>query len=228
MMQLSTWSPTPRRLVPPPLWLVSDGTSTVGPVNMGRLVTGVVRGYVDTDHWVRDVNAKRWRGVGEVREVRALRQQPSRQLGVLEALLRLTDDTREALRLGLEIAMLKTGATAGLAHCFEDPMKAPVTRWVAGLGQANQLGAPLPEGDALARVARARCVAVGEPQSDRAFAAAAQRLGATSQEVRGVAMVPVIHPRGIVGMLELGRSGHPFRAQDAIVLREVARAATPK
>jgi hypothetical protein len=191
-------------------------------------VKGVVQGYVDSEHWVRDVNATRWRSVGEVREVRALKQPPSRQLGVLEALLRLTDDTREAMRLGLEIAMLKTGATSGLAHCFEDPIKAPITRWVAGTGLMDQMGAPLPESDPLTRVARARCVAVGEPRTDRAFAAAAFRLGAIDHEVRGVAMVPIVHPRGIVGMLELGRSGHPFRAQDAIVLREVARAATPK
>lgn len=227
-MFLSTWSPVPQKLRPPPLWLISDGANTVGPINTGGLVSGVGRGIVEEDHWVRDVKGARWRTVAEVREVRALKTPASRQLQVLEALLRLTDDVPESLRLGLEIAMLKTGASAGLVHLFEHPTKPPVTRFVAGGGRAEQMGAPLSDADGLARVARARCVTVGEPRTDRAFAEAAARLGAAKHDVRGVAMVPIVHPRGIVGMIEIARGAHPFRAKDAIVLREVARAAAPK
>ncbi len=225
-MELSMWTPGRRGVRPPPLWLVSDGSYTVGPVNTTRLVRGVVRGKVEDDWWVRDQGGVRWRSVAEVREVRALHGKPEHSLATLEVLLRLTDDVQEAMRLGLEIAMRRTGAAAGLAHAFEDPMRAPVTRAVFGLGRKEQEGAPLPENDALARVARARCIALGEPRSDRAFAAAALRLGSAHHDLRGIAMIPIAFPRGVVGMLELARSQHPFRASDAVVLREVARAIT--
>lgn len=227
-MLLSTWSPTPQRLRPPPLWLVSSGFHTLGTVSTKKLVRGVAVGAFDRNHWVRDVRAIRWRNVAEVREVRAMRTPVPHRRAVLESLLRLTDDMSEAMRLALDLAMLRTGATAGMVHCFDEPLRAPVTRWVSGMGPVEQIGARLNENDGLTRVARARCVAVGAPHSDRAFEAAAFRLGSDRHEVRGVAMVPIVHPRGLVGMMELARSEHPFRASDAIVLREVAREASPK
>lgn len=226
-MLLSTWSPTPQRLRPPPLWLVSSGFHTLGTVSTIKLVRGVAAGAIEPYHWVRDVRAMRWRNVGEVREVRAMKTPIPQSRAVLESLLKLSDDTSEALRLALDLAMLRTGATAGLVHCFDEPLRAPVTRWVGGQGPVELIGARLSEMDGLARVARARCVALGEPHSDRAFGAAAMRLGSDRHEVRGVAMVPIVHPRGLVGMIELARSEHPFRASDAVVLREVARAAVP-
>lgn len=231
-MELATWSPTPKRPLPPPLWLVTDGDATVGPVPTTLLVRGVIAGRVPDTCYVRDTKTQAWRPVHAVREVRAATDDLYRRpkgtadaddISSLEALLELTEDRQEALLLGLQIAARRMRATFGLAHGFDDLRKPPVTRFVHGAGTDGRLGEPLPDGDGLLHVARARCIALGEPRSSHEFRDAAARLGGGDREIRGVAMVPIVKRHALVGMIELGRADHPFRAADAVVLREVVR-----
>jgi hypothetical protein len=84
----------------------------------------------------------------------------------------------------------------------------------------------------LAHVARIQKVALGAARDHVAFRAAAWRLGGRSAAVDGVAMVPIVTPRGTMAMIELGRSDREFRLADGRVLRDVAatvsRALTPR
>ena len=115
-MELSTWSPTGKRPKPPPLWLVTNGDVTVGPINTTLLVRGVVDGRIWDGFYVRDTRTQAWRPVHEVREVRSVNERlyrrhlplAPRDANSLEALMMLTEDPREVLSLfyldGLSLA----------------------------------------------------------------------------------------------------------------------------
>ncbi len=229
-------STTPRASQPPPLWLVTNGDVTVGPINTGHLVQGVAAGKVRPQHYVRDTRNQAWRPVISVREVRALDDQLFKnrehgngqvdELATLSTLIGLSESTRETMLLGLHLAMKRTRSTSGLVHCFDDADKAPVTR--VGEGVEDGIGRRLSDGDPLTRAARAQHIGLGDPRLDSDFRAAATRLGGDVDAVSGVAMVPLIGERGVVAMMELGRADHPFRMTDAVVLREVMKVVTSR
>ncbi len=213
--------------LPPPLWLVSSGLRTVGPVSTNNLVRSAKVTGVPDDLWARDVKAPRWRTLTEIREIRAIGGASDRNASVeierLSTLLRLSDDADESLDLALRLAARKLGAGFGFLHRFEAGEHVPVTRFALGRGTEDQLGAKVPGNDWLAHVARTRNLALGSTASHFAFRDAAARLGGRSAAIAGVAMVPIALPRGDLAMLELGREDHGFRAADAGVLRELAR-----
>lgn len=60
---------------PPPLWFVSNGDLTVGPVRTDLLVRGVRFGRVPDDVWVRELHWQAWRALWQIREVVALRRE---------------------------------------------------------------------------------------------------------------------------------------------------------
>ncbi len=229
-MEISTWAKTRAIPRPPPLWLVTDGDVTVGPVNTTLLVRGVLEGSVWDGFYVRDTRGPAWRAVHTVREVRAMNQliyrkkKPALPHGqaTLETLLGLSDDPREIMRIGLELAATRLSADFGLLHCFDDPRKPPVTRFEIGQGPSSRIGDRLTSNDPTARIAKARCLALGEPRGTAELRLAARRLGGDFERVRGVAVAPLAASRGVVGMIELGRADHVFRATDGIILREVA------
>lgn len=224
-MQLATYRPNARR-TPPPLWLVTNGDVTVGPVNTELLVRGVRVGRIRESCYVRDSRTQAWRPVTEVREVRAALDATLTPQAVevhgLETLLRLATEEEEAIHLALEVATRKTHAAAGIAHMFDDPTRPPVTRFAFGQ-TAARLDRELAVDDPVTLLARNRRLAVGDAASGRPFALTASRLWGTPAGARGVAMVPIFGRRGIAGMLELGKTDHPFRTADAVVLHEVAR-----
>lgn len=229
-MQLETWVPPGDRPKPPPLWLVSDGFRTRGPLSTTLLLRSAERG-LSRQCYVRNVRTPAWRPLGLLREVRAAdesgferqrRLDSMRDLLGLEALLRMSDAPREALSLGLDVAARRLGADFGFIHCFERGRATPVTRYAFGTGARGRLGAPLLPNDTLLAVARTRRMAIGDARTQHAFRVAGSRLGGRSAEVLGVAMIPIGDDRGPVAMLELGRSDHPFRAADAQALRAVA------
>jgi hypothetical protein len=225
-MQLATFRPNARR-TPPPLWLVTNGDVTVGPVNTEVLVRGVRHGKIRESCYVRDTRTQAWRPVTEVREVRALIEAStstrSQELEGLETLMRLATEEEEAIHLALEVATRRTHAVAGLAHFFEDPMRPPVTRFARGETSPANLGARLLPDDPVTLLARNKRIAMGDVSSGKPFALTATRLWGDASDARGVAMVPIFGSRGIAGMLELGKTDHPFRTADAIILNEVAR-----
>lgn len=230
-------SGTPRATQPPPLWLVTNGDVTVGPVNTRHLVMGVTAGKVRQSCYVRDTRNQRWRPVISVREVRALEDSLpylARMRGTasealaLETLICLSESTRETMLLGLHLAMRRTRSSTGLVHCFDDAGKAPITRVGEGSAFADNVGRRLAESDPMTRIATARNIALGEPRVDPDFRAAANRLGGDVDAVSGIAMVPLVGERGVIAMMELGRVDHPFRMTDAVVLREVMKLVTSR
>jgi hypothetical protein len=229
-MDLRTWMPDGARPVPPPLWFMSDGTRTHGPLTTTSLVQGAAAG-LPREHHVRISTSPAWRRLASLREVKAAdessferkrRLEGMRDLLGVEALLRLADRPNDALDLGLVVAARRLGADFGFVHAFEAGRVAPRTAFAFGRGADGRLGAPLLANDTLACVARAGCLAIGDARAHHAYRVAASRLGGRSGEVLGVAMVPISSEAGVLAMLELGRMGHPFRRSDARALRAVA------
>lgn len=228
-MDLPIWS-VDARPRPPPLWLVSNGFRTVGPVRTAALGRSASRGELPDEGWARISKTPMWRDLGAVREVRAARDEAHRrgprdvdvECAALEALIRLADEAGDALSLGLRLAARKLGADRGLVHTFTGDHHAPRTSLGLHREERERVGARLPEGDVLAHVARIQRLALGDVDKHRAFRSAAERLSVDDGEVRGVAMVPIVGPRGPIAMIELGRSDRPFRVSDAEPLRSVA------
>lgn len=216
-------------LRPPPLWVVSDGERTVGPVSTTLLVKGVGEGRVPAECYVRAQRALIWRPVGEVREVRAYetmlyrraQRAPVTRASALGALIDLCESTRETLGLGLELAAERTGASVGLLHLFVADKPAE-TRHATGAFDPDCFGRPLAAEEPTARMAGAGCIALGDPRRDPELALVGKRLGAATDVLAGVAVVPILGERGPIALMELGRTDHGFRATDAVVLREVA------
>ncbi len=235
-MHLRTWTPPGDRPKPPPLWLVSNGFRTEGPLSTTSLVRSAQRG-LSRQSWVRHDKTPAWRPLTELREVRvadesaferARRLERMRPLLAVEALLRLSEGSHEPLALGLSVAAGRLGADFGFVHAFETDRETPVTRHALGRGASGRIGAPLLPNDLMLAVARTGRIALGDVRTHHAFRVAASRLGGRSGEVLGVAMVPIFAGGRAVAMLELGRIDHAFRAADgsalgAIVDRIAAR-----
>ena len=219
----------------PPLWYVTDGDVTVGPLRTDLLLRGVRAGRIPDDCRVREARWAAWRRLEQVREIRAVyRSQEvasaARQWDVLEhatgvhRLLVCAQDAREVLLFGLHAAALRTGAEFGLVHRVMDALAPPVTAFVHGPGLTHLLGVELSATDLMLGAARGRRSVIGDPNSTSVHRAAAQRLAGTACLLKGVAMAP-IHRRGeFIAFLELGRCDHPFRSEDEATLREVAGA----
>jgi GAF domain-containing protein len=219
----------------PPLWYVTDGDTTVGPLRTDLLVRGVRAGRIPDDCQVREVRWEAWRRLEQVREIRAVyRSQEvasaARQWDVLEhatgvhRLLACALDAREVLLFGLHAAALRTGAQFGLVHRMIDALLPPVTTFVHGPGLTHRLGCELPATDLMLGAARGRRSVVGDPNATSVHRAAAERLAGSPNLLKGIAMSP-IHRRGeLIGFFELGRSDHPFRTEDEATLRDVAAA----
>jgi hypothetical protein len=228
-MQLPTWIPEGHRPKLPPLWIVSRGDKTAGPVSTPNLVRSIALGRVPDDCIAKPNRYSAWRTLEHIREVRAALSPMSRakpagdvEADGLGALLRLADTREEAFDLALRFTAKKLGADFGHVHCFEGGHHVPVTRHAVGHDADFRLGAPLLENDYLAHVARTQQVALGAARDHLAYRAAAWRLGGRVAEVDGVAMVPIVNRRGTMAMIELGRVDRPFRTSDGVVLREVA------
>ncbi|MFO0617877.1 MAG: hypothetical protein U0414_35125 [Polyangiaceae bacterium] len=225
-----TWVPMGARPVAPPLWLVSEGGRTAGPLSTEHLVEHARHGLSRSVH-ARPRARAAWRRLGELREVRLLDEtafERSKRLGATrslaeEALLRLSDDPKETLALGLRVAAQRLGAEFGFVHRFEPDRATPVTRIAWGTGAAGRIGAPVLERDELAKAARARLLAVGDAREHHAFHVAASRLGGSAGEVIGVAMAPVFVGARIAAMIEIGRTERAFRASDARALGAILR-----
>jgi hypothetical protein len=227
-MDVATWSFGPRRVTPPPLWMLTDGRQVVGPLSTTVLVDGVKAGRVPDTCGARPSTSAKWRALDRIREVRAVRDSLFRRrrprnlaLDSSQALLAISSG-EETLEAGLRAAALELSAELGFVHVF-DPNGRAVTRHAFGPGARGRVGCPLLEADILSHVARAHAMAVGDVDAHHAFRVAASRLGGRSAEVRGVAMVPILAGANVVAMLELGRSERSFRAADASKLRAIGK-----
>ncbi|MEB2311231.1 MAG: hypothetical protein OZ921_03135 [Sorangiineae bacterium] len=220
---------------PPPLWFVSNGETTVGPVRTDLLLRGVFHGRVPDDCWVRELTWGSWRALGEIREVAALRRAQGFGGGVQNALerpgvkaaglIRHGRDTGEVLLFALHAAVAATGAEVGFAHRLASPWESPITRAAHGDGTHGLLGARIAPSDLALGAARARRIVLGAPDSTGVHRAVAARLTGGVRELSGVAMLPILRERELLAFIELGRRGHGFRRHDVDALELVGQVA---
>jgi len=222
----------PRR--PPPLWFVTNGETTVGPVRTDLLQRGIRHGRIPEDCRVRELTWRTWRRLDQVREVCAVLRELTlaggfrdrEQIVAREELVQRLDrasDASEVLAFALGECCSRTGASFGLVHRSWTGRAEPITGVVRGLGMTARLGRGIAEDDESLALARVGGLVVGPPAGGRVERAIAQRLGAPI-DLAGVAMVPLMAGPHLFGVIELGRVGHAFRQSDGRVLSEVADA----
>lgn len=230
---LSTLESKPK---PPPLWFVSDGDLTVGPVKTDLLVRGVRFGRIPDGVWVRELHWKSWRALWQVREVAAVQRElaqvgamdfevgvrEQREAALTSSLLSAAQDPAEVLHFGLRAACAATRSSFGLLHRFEGPFGRATTQVVYGEGTLGLLGLPLALNDAVASAARGRMLLIGGSDSSQVHQRVALRLGGGLRRFAGVAMVPLHAGGEAIGFYEVGRVDHPYRHVDSLALASVA------
>ncbi|HEY6077831.1 MAG TPA: hypothetical protein VIW29_03470 [Polyangiaceae bacterium] len=207
-------------------WLVTNGDTTVGPVHTELLLRGYMGGRIPDHCHVREVGWSSWRPLDAIRELgtlkRRLRRDGERPLDLRDACQRLpkATDVGELLTLALHWAVEALDATAGLVHRYRAPLSRPVISAVCGV-TPECLGEVLPTTDPSYQLALRGRGLCGSPGAGLAERLIAERLRSVLP-LASVAMTPVIAAGRLVALLELGRTGHPFRADDAANLAEFA------
>lgn len=220
---------------PPPLWFVSNGELTVGPVRTHLLQRGVWFQRIPEDCWVRELTWKSWRRLDEIREVRTVLRamttgaswtadprETEREARVQR--FRRGSDTAEMLSFALHECVEQTGASFGLLHRPWGSSAHPVTTAVRGIGMTVRLGKSVPPSDPVVALARVGGVVVSPPNAGAVERSIAERFGSPA-DLSGVAMVPVSVGRSLVAVIELGRVGHSFRSADVGIISDIAEAA---
>jgi hypothetical protein len=219
-MQLHQVSNTVFLPQPPPLWYVTDGERSVGPVVTGMLTRGVERGQIPDYCHVRVLRGQ-WRTLSTVREIAAINSKvghlptlSSREIfvEVLQQVGRIKDDDEFLYDLA-QIALTTTSAESAMVHCLERSTRAMVTRCVVGPMPSDRLGRPLPERDLVLQSARLGKPVFGPPYGPTEDALA-MRFAASRGGAGAVAMIPISVGGVVTTMLELSRPGHAFRRTD--------------
>ena len=202
---------------PPPIWYVTNGEVTVGPVLTSLLMRGVDQGKVPESCRVSP-DCGRWRGLDAVREIAARKRPATNGMEALEAFQELERararlrDEEELAHQVTRLAMLVTRAESGMLH-LRTSARSFATRAVLGPMPAASLNETLPETDLLVRSARLGRPVFGPPYGP-AEDALALRFAASAGGVGGAAMLPIFTGSSLVAMLELSRPGHAFRRGD--------------
>ncbi len=224
---------------PPPLWYVTNGETTVGPVRSELLVRGVWHDRIPEDCHVRESRWKSWRCLSEIREVAAVKRakrhgfdaprlrRPVLTFDRFHARFRHASDASEVLLLLLAEAMDRTRASYGMIHRARERFGAPVISYARGPGMSEMLGQTVETNDASLAVARMGKIVYGPPAHGFVERTIALRIGAPRQ-LSGVAMIPVTTAQHLLAVMELGRRDHSFRVQDAKTLAFLARAAVSR
>jgi hypothetical protein len=212
----SVFKPTP-----PPLWYVTNGEQTVGPVVTGLLMRGVEAGRVPEYCHVR-AYAGGWRKLQGVREIAALTSKvgsapksPSQQsLADFEPSVRLGIKDEDELCYNLtRLSLFFAGAESAMFHFVGRSSRALTTRCVLGPMSNERLGYTLPEHDLVLKSARAGRPVLGPPYG-AAEDALAIRFASSKGGVGGAAMIPIFLDGKLHAMVELSRPGHAFRRAD--------------
>jgi hypothetical protein len=207
-----------------PRWLITNGDTTIGPVPTELLQRGYLCGRIPLHCQVREVSWGSWRPLERIREIGSLNRSLSRDtpLSLREATKRLpiSRDVGELLTAALGLAAQVLGASAGLLHRYRSPLALPVTSAVVGV-PVERLGEVLPGNDPSYLLALRGKGLFGSPYQGLAERIVAERLQHEAP-LSSVAMAPVIVGGRLVALLELGRTDHVFRADDADDLAEFA------
>jgi hypothetical protein len=213
---------------PPPLWYVTNGETTVGPVFTGLLRRGVEQGRVP-DYCRVSANQEKWRHLLSVREIAALyrgRNTPSTPgpLAELERPLSSVRDEEAICYHVTRLALLATGAESGMFHLRERSSRTLTTRCVLGPLSDDYSNHVLSETDLVLRSARVGRPVLGPPYGPTEDALAV-RFASSTGGVGGAAMIPIFVDNSLRGMLELSRPGHAFRCGDLQRAERIAQRA---
>lgn len=225
-------SPIPQtvfRPQPPPLWYVTNGELTVGPVVTGLLMRGVQYGRVPDYCHVRPYRGL-WRTLNAVREISALRNRPSAKVASAEQLaewsrsLDRIKDEGELCHTITWLALVATSAESAMFHHRGRSSPSLVTRSVLGPMSRERVGHALDENDLLLRAAR-----LGRPVSGPPYGptedALAMRFASSQGGAGAVAMIPLFVGKTLTAMLEVSRPGHAFRRSDLQTAEAIAQRA---
>ncbi len=220
--------PSVFRPSPPPLWYVTNGELTVGPVVTDLLRRGVEYGRIPEYCQVAAVRGS-WRKLEGVREIAALTSKvtavvkaPSfEKLAELERPVELIRDEDELCHNIARLSVIVTGAESAMFHFLGRSARALTTRAVLGPVSSEHLGYELPEDDLVLRAARRGRPVLGPPYGT-AEDALAVRFASSKNGVGAAAMIPIFVHGTLTAMLELSRPGHAFRRND---LRKAERIA---
>jgi len=217
-VQIQQFQPSVFRPQPPPLWYVTNGELTVGPVVTGLLTRGVEYGRVPDYCRVRAFRGI-WRDLESVREIAALngKSKPSittpsllAELGRSVERIKHEDDLCYDVT---QLSLIATGAEAAMFHYRGRASRALVTRCVLGPVSNEMLGRPLSEHDPVLRSARLGRPVTGPPYGVTEDALAI-RFASSRGGVGGAAMIPFFVGGTLTAMLELSRPGRAFRRAD--------------
>lgn len=208
-----------------PRWLVTNGDTTVGPVHTELLLRGYLGGRIPLHCHVREVRWGAWRPLLGIREIKGLQRRLDRDeapLGLRDAAQRLptTRDVGELLTAALQLAALALDANAGLLHRYRSPLALPIASAAVGV-PSERLGEVLAATDPSYLLALRGKSLCGKPEHGTAERLIAERLQHDGP-LTSVAMTPVIASGRLVAVLELGRTQHGFRVDDAGDLAEFA------
>jgi hypothetical protein len=202
---------------PPPIWYVTNGAVTVGPVLTGLLMRGVDDGRVP-EYCRVSADQTRWRKLESVREI-AARMRPANAVEAAVALRELQEplhrvrDENELCHRLTHLAMLVTKAESGMLHLRDRNGRGFSTRAVVGPMPDSSLNETLPEADLLLRCARLGRPVMGPPYGQLEDALAI-RFAESAGGVGGAAMLPIFIGSSLLALLELSRPGHAFRRGD--------------
>lgn len=221
-------SPSVFRWHPPPLWYVSNGEVSVGPVNTALLIRGVERGRVAGDCQVRAFDGV-WRGLCRVREIAALQGKRSSeptgpQLAELGATVARLRDEDLLFNTTLRLSQTLTGAESAMFHYRGRRGRSLFTRAVLGTVSRGRLGYPLSEHDLVLQSARQGIPVQGPPYGP-VEDELSKRFASCHPGVGAVAMIPILVAGELTAMLELSRPGYAFRCNDLKHAERLARRA---
>ena len=217
---------------PSPVWFVSNGENTVGPVATDLLKRGVAYGKIPYS-CVVSPPAGSWRRLEGVREIAALWKRSSvsapspvtERLAGLESLApaRIRDQDEVCYQV-TRLAIALTGAESGMFHFRERKSWSLTTRCVLGPMSKEMLYERLSPMDPLLRSAHTG-TPIFRPQHGPAERALAKRFATTRGGVGGAAMIPIFVGSSLRAMLELSRPAHAFRRDDLQRAERIAQRA---
>jgi hypothetical protein len=214
---------------PPPLWYVTNGELTVGPVVTGLLIKGVEFGRVPEYCQVSPYHGE-WRGLTSVREIAALNSKLNGTAPSAEQLLEWTrpveriKDEAELSHTVTWLALMATGAESAMFHYRSRNARTLITRSVLGPISNERLGYALPEQDLVLKAARRGRPVQGPPYGPTEDALAI-RFASSRGGVGAAAMIPIFIGQNLTAMLELSRPGHAFRQSDLRRAERIAQRA---
>jgi hypothetical protein len=208
-------------------WYVTNGATSVGPINLDLLARGVEAGKVPVESFVRHEAWKVWRPLGELAEITDDEGRPvvgrssTDDISVSIARSSMPQDLlpsdavagavdrRDALLLLLAAAVARGHAEVAMIHELNHDGAVAVSAHGPQVFEALGMRTKLLDPALIA--AAAGLLVLAEPQPGVAGQAIVDRLSRLGFPVTGAVMLP-IRPRGrLYGTIELGRRS-PFRA----------------